>query len=584
MAHNAGQTQHISSRGERSTRTLSTSSGLSELQVQAAQRSHREIGADRWCVNRRDLRQLRAEVAEAIQDGRIVPTEKDPFDPKDRTIGPSIYTVNDQYIKPITLDAGGQSWALMQHPEGLPCEVFVTHAWQEGVFEFIDKVLCSLPWRADNVWCCFLANPQNLDIGDMIRSPPDSPFAKALRAAPRLLVVPNEKASVYSRLWCAYEAFLAHEWDKVIQTARPPVYREMLQELPLLFGAMLAGALVCLFRNDALFTCIYWFSAIFQFPLFLAAMSAKRPRTKQIINLFGIALGSCALWIAEYAFDHGALDVVGIPQEDLLKPMVRWWPRISKASEAAMTITFFVVAEVDRVRFALARRQSQQLVSGSTGTVQDSCCSNAEDEQNLRKEISHRIPEVDETIRVLTMAGMSTSNLRCARKLGVNMSGAGFIEYAFIVILVWQGMLHWWTLDLQWDDYASYMWEERLCFYMNALNKLTALGFLWLLWCQSSDARVFSSRVAQKFGILIAVAPVTAVAIMRFSHTITEKNANLVLCVTMLMVWFFVLPIAASGIHRIARLPYCGPRFASMLAAVFWEEGSSISPVASGIP
>ncbi len=37
--------------------------------------------------------------------------------------GPSIYTVNDQYIKPVTAEAGKMSWALMMHPLGLDCDL-----------------------------------------------------------------------------------------------------------------------------------------------------------------------------------------------------------------------------------------------------------------------------------------------------------------------------------------------------------------------------------------------------------------------------------------------------------------------------
>eukprot|EP00434_Breviolum_minutum_P007846 symbB.v1.2.006923.t1/scaffold400.1/size211454/2 len=58
----------------------------------------------------------------------------------DTTIGPSMYTVTEQYIKPVTAAAGDVSWALMKHPQGLPCDVFITHAWSEGIFEFVDKV------------------------------------------------------------------------------------------------------------------------------------------------------------------------------------------------------------------------------------------------------------------------------------------------------------------------------------------------------------------------------------------------------------------------------------------------------------
>ena len=38
----------------------------------------------------------------------------------------------EQYIKPVTLKAGKVSWALMQHPDGLDCDLFISHAWQEG--------------------------------------------------------------------------------------------------------------------------------------------------------------------------------------------------------------------------------------------------------------------------------------------------------------------------------------------------------------------------------------------------------------------------------------------------------------------
>lgn len=46
--------------------------------------------------------------------------------------GPNLYQVNDHYVKPLTLAAGGMSYALMKHPEGLLCQVFISHAWAEG--------------------------------------------------------------------------------------------------------------------------------------------------------------------------------------------------------------------------------------------------------------------------------------------------------------------------------------------------------------------------------------------------------------------------------------------------------------------
>ena len=92
-----------------------------------------------------------------------------------------MYQVNKYFIKPRTAAAGGMSYALMLHPEGLECDVFITHAWAEGVFEFVDKVLAAWPAGADTLWCCFLANPQNGDISKLLAGEvTQSPFAKAV--------------------------------------------------------------------------------------------------------------------------------------------------------------------------------------------------------------------------------------------------------------------------------------------------------------------------------------------------------------------------------------------------------------------
>eukprot|EP00408_Alexandrium_pacificum_P021067 CAMPEP_0171185482 /NCGR_PEP_ID=MMETSP0790-20130122/16323_1 /TAXON_ID=2925 /ORGANISM="Alexandrium catenella, Strain OF101" /LENGTH=439 /DNA_ID=CAMNT_0011650503 /DNA_START=1 /DNA_END=1320 /DNA_ORIENTATION=+ len=130
-----------------------------------------------------------------------------------------MYTVVDQYIKPLTQRAGGMSWALLHHPEGLRCDLFISHGWAEGAFEFIDKALNSWPTGKHHAYICIFANPQNLDISDMIREPRTSPFAKALEVASHVMVVPNSTCGIYTRVWCAYEAWLGYHWEKIIFTA-----------------------------------------------------------------------------------------------------------------------------------------------------------------------------------------------------------------------------------------------------------------------------------------------------------------------------------------------------------------------------
>ena len=162
---------------------------------------HEGVSPDRWCVTRSDLTFLRQELWCAVQCGEIrAVDDSDPFESSDDQYGPNIHTVNRQYIMPVTEEAGKVSWALMRHPDGLDCDLFISHAWQEGVFEFLSKVLHSWPAGSRHVWCCMLANPQNLDISSFLQSPSRSPFARALQASTSVLVVPNRHCSIYTRL------------------------------------------------------------------------------------------------------------------------------------------------------------------------------------------------------------------------------------------------------------------------------------------------------------------------------------------------------------------------------------------------
>ena len=192
---------------------------------------------------------LRQEVCSALRCGQIQPG---PEDDASETYGPSIYTVNEQYIKPVTQQAGKMNWALMRHPDGLECELFISHAWQEGVFEFLAKVRHSWPRSVQTAWCCMLANPQNLDISSFLQSPKTSPFAVALEASKVMLVVPNRHQSVYTRLWCSYEAYLAQESGKTILIANSSNLSQVLRALVWLlvcdFENLCCAYLACLFK------------------------------------------------------------------------------------------------------------------------------------------------------------------------------------------------------------------------------------------------------------------------------------------------------------------------------------------------
>lgn len=66
--------------------------------------------------------------------------------------GPNLYQVNTYFVKPKTLAAGGMSYALWLHPGGLPCEVFISHAWAEFCQDSVIHAICVLVLLPIKTW------------------------------------------------------------------------------------------------------------------------------------------------------------------------------------------------------------------------------------------------------------------------------------------------------------------------------------------------------------------------------------------------------------------------------------------------
>ena len=174
-----------------------------------------------WGVSKEQLREFRRRVTTAMADGTLTrPHTDDPshqhFD--DPTIGPKMYQVTDQLLKKLTAKHDvmpGASYGVQCNLEtgGLRCELFISHVWSEGVYEFIDHALAAWPDECEGAYICTLSNPQNLDIGTLLgKDPHESPFYRVLHAEPRprMLMLANRYTPIHKRLWCVYEAFLAH--------------------------------------------------------------------------------------------------------------------------------------------------------------------------------------------------------------------------------------------------------------------------------------------------------------------------------------------------------------------------------------
>jgi len=251
-------------------------------------------------------------------------------------------------------------------------------------------------------------------------------------------------------------------------------------------------------------------------------------------------------------------------------------PWTSIPTEVAWSvIAFFFFAEFDRRRAVIASYEASQLQWGYK-SVLDAHCSSTQDEINLRAQICRRTEEVDETIRVLILAGMSTSSLREASKLGVNIKGAASIEYSFPVLmfgLSYSGRREWQRL---WQDGFSSHQELIFSGISIANMVLSALFFLYFA-SAPLDAQVFAYRVLQKGGLLIAFVPLMLAQMLQLVGVISFWAEEENLWATVLLVWLIVIPISAARIDGIAKIPRIGPAAANFFAirGFVLREGSS---------
>ncbi|CAK8989230.1 unnamed protein product [Durusdinium trenchii] len=455
---------------------------------------HQSVDPSRWCVSRADLQALQRQVANAIQEGWLPGKESssDESSPdsleeeaEEEEFGPSIYTVNEHYIKPVTLRAGKMSWALMMHPEGLNCDVFVSHAWQEGIFEFLYKVFWSWPPRARHAWCCMLANPQHLNIGSMLLSPKTSPFALALQASRYVLVVPNRHRSVYTRLWCGYEAYVAAEKSKTIRIACQPHLHRVRWSLALTLVPLFLGIFVGLFG--------LWkeldmrFGAVVMSLASLASANMKQNRCWMVSNYIGLFASACiaTIWIP-------------LHKNDVLEHFFEVKAQLATMYEAALwfsAILFFFFAELDRIRSRNITSEGQQLRKDYQGSIRYASCSEPSDMRNIWEEIGSNVADVDRAISVLISAGTSSPALRSCAQRGIQIAGAAHAELAVCVVFLGP------MLVVAFSQVIIISWHRstyKPCLVIEAIGVLARFLFLVLFYLRPADERCFMLKVLTK--------------------------------------------------------------------------------------
>lgn len=479
---------------------------------------HREVDASRWCVTIKDLEKFESQVRKAWEQGDIPPNDEFESDGhNDPAIGPTIYQVCEHFIKPATLKAGGMSWALMEHPEGLECDVFATHCWAEGIFEFTSKVKKAWPvdHQARNLYCCFLANPQNGGIEEILENDPRmSPFAKALGKAKHFLVIPNRKVSIYSRLWCVYEAHLAVEFAKErglkitlpAQVSHEAFLRHSLPGLVLFTAGFALAFFVLAQVYGRLCGPLLWLLASILLSSMVGGLTRRvatplcRPRIRM-----GVILAS--YWSEVLVTGHGLglafwhLKGYGMarydPQMELEVKMGN--NRAFEPGEgwACVPLAFSVVI---LYMSHIARQLNLRIAQHEGGllkftSVKAATCTCQRDEARIRAAIRGHGKKIDQVIRILSQAGKYDQEL--VANVASGMSARHAREGAnpfkiFIAVWTWE---YWWVTDL------AANWHRLACFVVPFVSCLIA----WLGWYLFRDHTIFAFDVAY-FGGLTYVA------------------------------------------------------------------------------
>ena len=302
-----------------------------------------------------------------------------------------------------------------------PIHIFEAWLPEEGIFEFTRQVLNSWPIDARHAWCCMLANPQNLNIERLICEPKTSPFAIALASAKYVLVVPNLSESVYARLWCAYEAFLAFEHEKIILTAARPCFSQKFRAASAVLVSFCTGLCIGRWTTGLQYQArtSRWLVILFSLCILVSNFCAV-PRCRRIAHLMAAAFA-------------GVFAVAALAPMECPKDLVAVYSRLCALFWCLMGLCV-LVSEVDQLDRQSTQASEQSLQAGYQGSCCKASCSREDDAARIWQEIGSRSSAVDSTIAVLLKAGMSTASLRRASAAGVDVKNAGDADHATVLL------------------------------------------------------------------------------------------------------------------------------------------------------
>jgi hypothetical protein len=126
----------------------------------------------------------------------------------------NLYHVDRWLIRPATFADNCSLTELLTCARQLPTW-YVSHYWGELIVDFLRCLEVHTKVRAlkedSAYWVCAYANRQHALADDVAADPKDSSFYKALLLAKGLLLVLDDAANAFSRIWCAFEQSVALE-------------------------------------------------------------------------------------------------------------------------------------------------------------------------------------------------------------------------------------------------------------------------------------------------------------------------------------------------------------------------------------
>jgi len=494
------------------------------------------------------------------------------------------------------------SWALMYHPDGLPCQLFITHAWQEGVYEFLDKAIHSWWSGLAGAYICFLSNPQNLDISDLLRDPGTSPFAMALKRCSHVMVIPNHVGSIYGRLWCSYEAYLAYTQEKTIYTASASVRVEAWKNalyglaccaVPAIVGtfsllvACPNGWLRCPKSDpdtgepDDFFGFIFFVCSMSNLASAFIAACSRRPRLRfRCSEIQAVFVGlevAVQINFATSGWTERFHKMSGLSERAAQRRA--WVDIVPNVSWLALAIA----SMVDTTRLVGQQAEQIELRRNFHGQVAQASCTSDGDAHRIRSELSGREDRVDQAVNVLIESGMSTEYTRESADRGVPLLDVGRTMFAPVVFSWMQ-----WTVNLSFSelvliDAASLQGQEPSEGVWIKFARWS-LPHLWLLhWAYlPRERKAFAARSNFNLTLLYNMLQTLIVffdASAKLTATVEENRESFIEDANdysnfQLIFGILRLVIAAVGAVRIARVPSVGPCLARWLGlAGCWTNG-----------